>query len=95
MLVVLILKIKYSGKKEDKQLCLLRKNIYLTWGNKFNEWYIIPNISIHFSGYLDITFNWLKIQYSNSWSVVTFEEEDEWASVRYNIKNKENESSSV
>ena len=95
MLVVLVLKIKYSGKREDKQLCYFRKSTSLTWGNEFNEWYIIPNVSIYINKGFDISFNWLKIQYSNSWSVVTFEEEDEWASVHYNINNKENESSSV
>ena len=95
MLVVLVLKIKYSYREEDKQLCSFRKSTYLTWGNEFNEWYIIPNISIYFSDGFHITFNWLKIQYSNDWTVITYEEEDEWASVHYNTKIKKNESSSV
>ena len=81
--------------QEDKQMCLLRKSSYLEWGNEFNEWYILPSISISFSSGFTISFYWLKIQYSHTWKVVTYEEEDEWASVHYNINNKENESSSV
>ena len=95
MLVVLVLKIKYSYREEEKQLCVFRKNTYLSWGNEFNEWYIIPTISMYFSSDFNITFYWLKIQYSHSWKVVTFEEEDEWAAIHYNKNNKENESSSV
>ena len=95
LLVVFILKFKYSIYKEEKQMCLLRKSSYLEWGNEFNEWYILPSISINFSSGFTITFYWLKIQYCHTWKVVTYEEEDEWASVHYNITNKENESSSV
>ena len=95
MLVVLILKIKYSGKEEEKQLCAFRKNTYLTWGNEFNEWYIIPNVSIYINNGFNISFNWLKIQYAHTWIVITFKEEDEWAAIHYNLNNKKNESSSV
>ena len=95
LLVVLILKLKYSMSEQEKQMCLLRKSSYLEWGNEFNEWYIIPSISINFSCGFTISFYWLKIQYCHTWKVVTYEEEDEWASVHYKIDNKENESSSV
>lgn len=81
--------------QEDKQMCLLRKSSYLEWGNEFNEWYVLPAISLNFTYGFSITFYWLKICYSHTWKVVTYEEEDEWASVHYNITNKENESSSI
>lgn len=70
-------------------MCLLRKSSYIDWGNEFNELYIIPAISTNFTNGFSITFYWLKIQYSSTWRVVTYEEEDEWASVHYNITNKE------
>jgi len=89
MLVVFILKLKYSMREEEKQMCLLRKSSYLDWGNEFNEWYILPSISINFSTGFTITFYWLKIQYCHTWRVITYEEEDEWASVHYSINNKE------
>ena len=81
--------------QEDKQMCLLRKSTSLDWGNEFNEWYVLPAISLNFTYGFSITFHWLKICYSHSWRVITYEEEDEWASVHYKIDNKENESSSV
>ena len=82
-------------KEEEKQLCSFRKSTYLTWGNEFDEWYIIPSFSVYINNGLSISFNWLKIQYCHTWSIVTFEEEDEWAAVHYKLKDKENESSSV
>ena len=81
--------------EQEKQMCLLRKSSYLEWGNEWNQWYILPAISIGFNNGFTFTFEWLKISYSHSWAVVTYEEEDEWASVHYKINNKENESSSV
>ena len=81
--------------QQDKQMCLLRKSSYLDWGNEFNEWYILPSISLSFTYGFSITFHWLKIYYSHTWKVVTYEEEDEWASVHYKITDKENESCSL
>ena len=80
--------------EQEKQMSLLRKSSYLYWGNEFNEWYIIPSVSISFNRGFSINFYWLKIQYCQTWRVITYEEEDEWASVHYKI-DKENESSSV
>ena len=70
-------------------MCLLRKSSYLEWGNQLDEWYILPSVSISFTDGFSITFYWLKIEYSHTWKVVTYEEEDEWASVHYNITKKE------
>ena len=82
-------------QEEDKQMCILRKSSYLEWDKADNNWYILPSISLNFTSGFNITFYWLKIQYSHTWKVVTYEEEDEWASVHYNINNKEDESSSI
>ena len=81
--------------QEDKQMCLFRKSTSLDWGNEWNQWYILPAISINFTNGFTFTFEWLKISYSHTWAVVTYEEEDEWAAVRYKLKDKQNESSSV
>lgn len=75
--------------EQEKQMCLLRKSSYLEWGNEFNEWYILPSINMNFTNGFSITFYWLKIEYSHTWEVVTYEEEDEWASVHYKITKKE------
>ena len=74
--------------QEEKRMCLLRKSTSLDWGNEFNEWYILPSISINFTQGVNINFYWLKIQYYHSWRVITYEEEDAWASVYYNINKK-------
>jgi len=76
-------------------MCLLRKNTFIEWGNEFNEWYILPNIAINFTSGFSISFYWLKILYYHSWKVISYEEEDEWASIHYKIERKENESDSV
>lgn len=73
----------------------LRKSTSFDWGNEFNEWYIIPAITVSFNYGFSITIAWLKIYYSHTWRVITYEEEDEWASIHYKLKDKQNESSSV
>ena len=86
--MVLVLKIKYAKKEQDKQLLYVRKDTYLGWGNEYEEWYIIPTFSINVNDGFTITFQWLKLQYSHNWNYVTYEEGDEWAAVHYKVKNK-------
>ena len=88
MLVVLILKLKYRKLQEEKQMCLLRKDSFLEWGDEFNDWYILPSITVNLNSYFTISFNWLKIHYQHSWKIVTYEEEDAMAQVHYNLNNK-------
>jgi len=76
-------------------MCLLEKTTFLEWGNEYNSWYIIPTVEFYFNSGITITFNWLKIQYSHNWAVVTFEEEDARAKVSYDLRNNKDESSSV
>ena len=76
-------------------MCFLQKATFLEWGNEYNSWYIIPNVEVYFNSGCSITFNWLKIQYSHSWKVVTFEEEDARAKAEYNLRDNKDEPSSV
>lgn len=89
MLAVLILKIKYSNKKdENKELASICKTTYLEFENIKEECYIIPTISIckTIVG-IDIEFRWLNIYYSNFWRVITKEQEDIYINASIN-KNK-------
>lgn len=93
MLVVFILKIKYKYKSKgldkegefDHELCHIKKVTSLEFNNEYNEWYLIPTISISFNSSLCITIYWFKIYYSNYWSVVTYKDEDDYAEF---IRNK-------
>ena len=76
-------------------MCLLQKTTYLEWGNEYDDWDIIPAIHLNFNSCFSITFTWLKIQYSHTWDIITFEEEDARARVRSNLNNNNDESSSV
>ena len=78
MLVVLILKIKYLNKKdENKELASICKTTYLEFTNIKEECYIIPTISICKTIIeIDVEFRWLNIYYSNSWKIITKEQED-------------------
>lgn len=93
MLGVLILKIKYKYKakgNEDKELCFIKKVTNLEFRDTYDEWYIIPTISISFNNGIDIAFHWFKVYYASFWSVVTFEDENEYAEfIQY--KNNKNE----
>ena len=67
----------------------LKKVTYLEWGTEYDKWYILPVISISFNGVIDIEFRWLKILYSNNWSIITYKDEDEYAElIRYKNKIK-------
>ena len=99
MLVVFVLKLKYKYKARaldvegeyDHELCYIKKVTSLEFNNEYNEWYLLPTITISFNCGVDITFHWLKIYYSSYWSVVTFKDEDKYAEfIRY--KNNKNES---
>lgn len=88
MLAVLILKIKYSNKKdENKELASICKTTYLEFENIKEECYIIPTISIckTIIG-IDIEFRWLNIYYSNFWRVITKEQEDIYINAIINKK---------
>lgn len=76
MLVIFILKVKYSGKDEGQRLCSLEKKTYLEYGNEYDYWYIIPSITFYYNIGFGITFQWLKINYGHFWKVLTFDEED-------------------
>ncbi len=84
MLVVLILRIKYkyyakAKGNDDLELCFIKKVTTLSFHTEYNDWYLIPTISCSFNDGVDITFHWLKLYYSSFWSVVTFEDENEYA----------------
>lgn len=87
-IAVLILKIKYSNKKdENKELASICKTTYLEFTNIKEECYIIPTISIckTIIG-IDIEFRWLNIYYSNSWRIITKEQEDIYINAIINKK---------
>ena len=86
--MVFILKIIYKYKSkgnEDLELCLVKKVTYLEFHTEYDEWYLLPNISVSFNDGIDITFRWLKAYYSSFWSIVTYKDEDEYAEF---IRNK-------
>ena len=89
MLVVLILKIKYLNKKdENKELASICKTTYLEFTNIKTECYIIPTIVISkdITG-ITLEFRWFNIYYSNSWRIITEEEETMYIKASFN-KNK-------
>lgn len=99
MLVVFILKLKYKYKAhianvEDElelELCNVKKVTYLEFNNEYNEWYLIPSVSISFNQGVNITFYWFKIYYSSYWTIVTYKDEDDYAKF-ITSKIKRNES---
>lgn len=82
MLVFGILKIVYKYKSkgnEDLEVCLIKKVTYLDFRTEYNEWYLIPTVSISFNSGCDISIKWFKFNYSSYWSVVTYKDEDDYA----------------
>lgn len=87
MLVVFILKCKYKYKARrldaegefDHELCLIKKVTSLEFHNEYNEWYLLPTVTISFNCGVSITFYWLKVYYSSGWTIVTYKDEDEYA----------------
>lgn len=89
MLVVLILKIKHSNKRnENEELASICKTIYLEFANIKEECYIIPTINIikNIEGVI-IEFRWINIYYSNYWRVITTEQENMYINASIN-KNR-------
>lgn len=78
MLVVLILKIKHSNKRnENEELASICKTTYLEFADIKEECYIIPTINIikSIEG-ITLEFRWFNIYYSNFWRVITTEQEN-------------------
>jgi hypothetical protein len=87
--MIFVLKLRFLRKDEYEQMSFLKKTTFLEWGTEYDEWYIIPNITISFNGGVGINFHWFKICYSHFWKVVTIGEEDEYAEfIRNKNKNK-------
>lgn len=87
-IAILILKVKYLNKKdENKELASICKTTYLEFTNIKEECYIIPTISMckTIIG-IDIEFRWLNIYYSNSWRIITKEQEDIYINAIINKK---------
>lgn len=88
-LVVLILKVKCSNKRnENEELASICKTTYLEFTNIKEECYIIPTINIikSIEG-ITIEFRWINIYYSNFWRVITSEQENMYINASFN-KNK-------
>ena len=88
LFVVLILKIKLLQKDENEQMSFLKKVTFLEWGSEYDEWHILPTITIAFNSGFSIDYHWLKIHYSQFWKVVTNEEENDYTKYLIN-KNKD------
>lgn len=94
MLVVLTLKFKYKinakiKKDDDSEFCLIKKTTCLNFNTPYNDWYIIPTITVSFNNGVSITFYWFNITYSSFWTVVTFEDENKYVEfIQFKNNNK-------
>lgn len=82
VIITIIIKFKYSkiAKREgddDLNVACICKDTDLFWNRVDHTWYITPTYSIyHDDNVFSITFEWLKIYYSNTWRIRTFADEN-------------------
>ena len=81
LIITIIIKFKHSRiakrkKDDDLNVACICKDTELFWDRTKYGYYIIPTCSISFTENFVITFEWLKIYYSNTWYLKTFADEN-------------------
>jgi len=82
LIITIIIKFKYSKiakhkDNDDLNVACISKDIDLFWDRTDHTLYITPTCSIYYcDNVFSITFEWLKIYYSNTWRIRTFADEN-------------------